>query len=40
MKKYRFFGSLLDTQEKWLNKMASYGFRLVRVNKLLYEFEA
>lgn len=40
MKKYRFFGSLLDTQEKWLNKMASQGFRLVRVNKLLYEFEA
>ncbi len=30
MKKYRFFGSFLDTQEKWLNKMSAQGYRLVR----------
>lgn len=40
MKKYRFFGSFLDTQEKWLNKMSSQGYRLVRTGKLLYEFES
>lgn len=39
MRKYRYFGALLDTQEKWLNNMASKGYRLVRVDKLLYEFE-
>lgn len=31
MKKYRFFGGLLKTQEKWLNKMSAKGFRLVSV---------
>lgn len=40
MKKYRFFGGLLKTQEKWLNKMSAKGFRLVRTGKLLYEFES
>ena len=40
MKKYRFFGGLMKTQEKWLNKMSSKGFRLVRTGKLLYEFES
>lgn len=40
MIKYRFFGSFLDTQEKWLNKMSSQGYRLVRTGKLLYEFES
>ena len=40
MKKYRFFGGLLRSQEKWLNKMAAKGFRLVRTGKLLYEFES
>lgn len=40
MKKYRFFGGLLKTQEKWLNKMAAKGFRLIRTGKLLYEFES
>lgn len=39
MKKYYFFGSFLSAQEKWLNKMASLGYRLVRTEKLLYEFE-
>lgn len=38
-RQYRFFGGLLNAQEKWLNKMASKGYRLVRVGKLLYEFE-
>jgi hypothetical protein len=40
MKKYfRFFGSLLNTQEKWLNKMAHNGYRLIKTSKLSYEFE-
>ena len=39
MKKYRFFGSFLTAQEKWLNKLSSQGYRLIRVGKLLYEFE-
>lgn len=37
---YRFFGGLLRSQTRWLNKMAAKGFRLVRTGKLLYEFEA
>lgn len=36
---YRFFGPMLDTQEAWLNNMAAKGYRLVRTEKLLYEFE-
>lgn len=36
---YRYFWSLTGTQAKWLNKMADQGFRLVRTEKLLYEFE-
>lgn len=36
---YRFFGGLLATQEKWLNKMSEKGYRLIRTGKLLYEFE-
>ena len=39
MKQYRYFGGFLKAQEKWLNKMAKQGYRLVRVGKLLYEFE-
>ncbi len=39
MKKYRFFGSFLKAQEKWLNKMSAQGWRLTRTGKLLYEFE-
>lgn len=38
-KYYRFFGGLLSLQESWLNKMADKGFRLIRTEKLLYEFE-
>ena len=38
-KYYRFFGGLLTMQERWLNKMAEKGLRLVRSEKLLYEFE-
>lgn len=36
---YRFFGGLLATQEKWLNKMSEKGYRLIRTGRLLYEFE-
>jgi len=40
MKKYlRFFGGFIETQEKWLNKMANTGYRLVKTRKLLYVFE-
>ena len=38
-KYYRFFGGLLTAQEKWLNRMARKGYRLIRTKKLLYEFE-
>jgi len=41
MKKYyRFFGGLIGAQERWLNRMAQKGCRLVCVGKLLYGFEA
>lgn len=36
---YRFFGGLLNTQARWLNKMAEKGYRLIGTGKLLYEFE-
>lgn len=36
---YRFFGGLLNAQEKWLNKMAVRGYRLVEVKKIGYVFE-
>lgn len=39
MKKYRYFGGFLTLQEKWLNKMANKGYRLVGVGKMTYEFE-
>lgn len=35
----RFYGSLLTSQERWLNKMAARGRRLIRTGKLRYEFE-
>lgn len=38
-KYYRFFGGLIKTQEKWLNKLAAEGYRLTNTGKLLYEFE-
>ena len=36
---YRYFGGLLQKQEEWLNKMAEQGHRLIRVEKMLCEFE-
>ena len=36
---YRFFGGLIASQERWLNRMAASGYRLVRTGKLAYEFE-
>ena len=39
-KYYRFFGGLLTAQEDWLNKMSEKGYRLIRAEKMLYEFEA
>lgn len=38
-KKYRYFGGLILQQEKWLNKMAAEGWRLVSTGKMKYEFE-
>lgn len=37
---YRYFAGLIQSQEKWLNKMAARGYRLVRTGKALYEFAA
>lgn len=39
IKKYRYFFSFIDAQEKWLNNMASLGYRLIDTKKLKYEFE-
>ena len=39
IKKYNFFLGFLDLQEKWLNKMANKGYRLIRTTKIMYEFE-
>jgi hypothetical protein len=36
---YRYFNGFLDTQEKWLNKMAHKGLRLIGTGKLYYDFE-
>lgn len=36
---YRFYGGLITSQEKWLNKMAASGYKLIRTGKLLYEFD-
>lgn len=38
-KTYRYFGGLILRQEKWLNKMAESGYRLIKTGKMLYEFE-
>ena len=40
MRKYRYFGGLLQAQQNWLNRMAKRGFRLSSAGKLRYEFEA
>lgn len=39
IKKIRFFGGFLDTQENWLNEMADQGYRLVKTGKIDYVFE-
>ena len=39
-KYYRFFGGLFTAQEHWLKKMSEKGYRLIRAEKMLYEFEA
>ena len=36
---YRFYFSFLQPQERFLNRMAAAGWRLVRTGKLQYEFE-
>ncbi len=36
---HRFFGGLLLSQEKWLNRMAESGLRLTNTTKATYEFE-
>ena len=36
---YRFFGGFLSAQERWLNRMAEKGYRLVHVGRLGYGFE-
>lgn len=35
----RFFGGMLGAQERWLNRMAAGGWRLVRCGQASYEFE-
>lgn len=36
---YRYYGGLMGLQQKWLNKMAGKGYRLVRTTTAMYEFE-
>ena len=36
----RFFGASTEIQAKWLNRMASEGWRLIRSGKMSYEFES
>lgn len=36
----RYFAGAMGWQEKWLNKMAAGGWRLVRTGKLAYEWES
>jgi len=37
--KKKYFAGFMGKQEKWLNKMAEEGYRLVSVGKLQYDFE-
>ena len=39
MRKFRYFLDCIDGQQKWLNKMAEKGYRLIGVDRLFYEFE-
>ena len=36
----RYFGGFISAQEKWLNKMAKKGYKLVKAGKLMYKFES
>ena len=36
---YRFYAGLMRSQARFLNRMASEGYRLIHTDKLLYEFE-
>ena len=36
---FRYFFDFLEGQERWLNEMASKGWRLVKCGQLYYEFE-
>lgn len=36
---YRYYGGLMGFQERWLNRMAAKGWRLIRTGKISYEFE-
>lgn len=38
-KRYRYFAGLTGAQARWLDRMSDRGLRLVRTEKLLYEFE-
>ncbi len=35
----RFFGGAIESQERWLNRKAGEGWRLVKTGKINYEFE-
>lgn len=35
---YRFFGGMLQLQERWLNRMAQRGYRLAGTGRLAYQF--
>jgi len=37
-KAFRYFGGFLKAQERWLNRMAAQGFRLVRTTRMMYEY--
>lgn len=36
---YRYFGGFILSQEKYLNNMAANGYRLIKTEKMLYEFD-
>ncbi|HBK59972.1 MAG TPA: DUF2812 domain-containing protein [Firmicutes bacterium] len=38
-REFRYFVGLLDAQEKWIDRMAANGWRLVKTSILCYEFE-
>lgn len=36
---YRYFGAMIELQEKWLNSMSAKGYRLTKCSKMYYDFE-